>query len=636
MYITLHLDCSQAVESVQFDSPDRGITFDLQTDETGSLFYSVLSKGDTIIQRSKLGFNTNHGKLESFEIVSVKRLKVNQSWTPLYGERSEILDRYSAAKVKLQSHQDLDIILTLNCRAYNEGIAFRYEFPKQEKFQHLIIKNEHTEFCFTSDHDIWATYRAQSEYDKVPLSRVRAGCERPLVVEIKPDRILALGEAALVDYARMKFDPQPDKPYALVSGLAGSVRADLPFVSPWRYVMIGDNPGELLEHNYFILNLNGPNQIKDTSWIKPGKVIREVTLTTRGGKACVDFAVEHNLQFVEFDAGWYGHEYHDSSDATTISVDPRRSPGPLDLHEVIDYGKERDIGVILYVNRRALETQLDEILPLYQRWGIAGVKYGFVQVGSQQWTSWLHEAVRKAADHQLMVDVHDEYRPTGYSRTYPNLMTQEGIRGDEESPSNEHTLITLFTRMIAGAGDNTNCYFADRVEKMGSHVSQLAKAVCLYSPWQFLYWYDRPQGSPGKTGGAGKVENFITNEPELEFFDAVPTVWDETRVIECAIGEYAAIARRYGEEWFVGCINGPQNRTFEFKLDFLRADQTFLARMYSDDETMNTRTKIRIDCVDVTSGTTIREEISANQGLAMWIVPVERKRLGSEERICER
>ncbi|MBM3892327.1 MAG: alpha-glucosidase, partial [Verrucomicrobia bacterium] len=288
--------------------------------------------------------------------------------------------------------------------------------------------------------------------------------------------------------------------------------------------MVADSPGRLLENNDLVLNLNDPCAIADTSWIKPGKVIREVTLTTIGGKACVDFAARRGLQYVEFDAGWYGHEYDDASDARAVNVDPKRSKGPLDLHEVIRYANEHGIGIILYVNRRALERQLDDILPLYRKWGVKGVKYGFVNVGSQQWTSWLHEAIRKAAQHQLMVDVHDEYRPTGYSRTYPNLMTVEGISGDETKPVNSQTLTVLFARFLAGPADNTICYYDKRVDDNATHAYQLAKAVCLFSPWQFLYWYDRPAGSPQKVGGAGGAETGIGNEPELEFYDHVPTV----------------------------------------------------------------------------------------------------------------
>lgn len=458
------------------------------------------------------------------------------------------------------------------------------------------------------------------------------------MLEINDKVLAAVAEAGLVDYARMRLSPDSINKHAVISSLASEVRTAAPLTTPWRVIMLAHSPGELLEQNYLILNLNEPCAIEDTFWIKPGKVIREVTLTTTGGMACVDFAVEHNLQYVEFDAGWYGHEYSDESDARTISVDPKRSKGPLDLHAVIEYAKQRGIGVILYVNRRALERQLDEILPLYEKWGIKGVKYGFVRVGSQKWTAWLHEAVRKAAEHHLMVDIHDEYRPTGYSRTYPNLMTQEGTAGDETRPTNRLTLTILFTRMLAGAADNTICYYDRRVDENASHAYQLAKSVCFYSPWQFLYWYDRPpvsrasrprsraglpraqsSGRPRHQTGAG--HNIIGDEPELEFFDHVPTVWDDTKVIHGKIGQYAVIARRSGDSWFIGCMNAEVQRTLAVPLHFLDKDRSHVAYIYSDDPTVPTRTHVRIDRRTVDSSVVLRVELPPRGGQAIRIHP---------------
>ncbi len=422
-----------------------------------------------------------------------------------------------------------------------------------------------------------------------------------------------------MDFARMKFI-RGEKENSLVSDLSGEAEINLPYSTPWRTIMIGKSPGVLLENNFFYENLNDRCAIEDVSWIKPGKVIREVTLTTQGGLACVDFAAKIGLQYVEFDAGWYGPENDENSDASTVTVDRKRSPGPLDLHRVIEYADTKGIGIIVYVNRRALEKQIDEILPLYKSWGIKGVKYGFVQVGSQDWTTWLHYAVKKAAENQLMVDIHDEYRPTGFSRTYPNLMTQEGIRGDEESPSNEHTLKTLFTRMLAGAGDNTNCYYAPRVtEKMGGHVSQLAKAVMIYSPWQFLFWYDRPLGSPGKKGGAGSSEGFIQNDPELELYKNLPTVWDDTRVLEGEIGKYATIARRKGNSWFVGSLTANDSRTVQIKFDFLNESFEYEATVYSHDPNLPSSTKVKIEKINLNSKTVQEFLIAANSGMAMQI-----------------
>ncbi|MCB0668369.1 MAG: glycoside hydrolase family 97 catalytic domain-containing protein [Saprospiraceae bacterium] len=417
----------------------------------------------------------------------------------------------------------------------------------------------------------------------------------------------------------MKFVKDDSQSHSLGISMDGKV--DLRAAdhrTPWRYVMVGESPGQLLENNYFLLNLSDPVQIADPSWIRPGKVIREVTLTTDGGLACVDFASRLGLQFVEFDAGWYGPENDPNSDATTITVDPRRSAGPLDLHRVIEYASSKDIGIILYVNHLALEKQLDTLLPLYRSWGVKGLKFGFVNVGEQNWTAWMHEAVRKAAQFQLMVDVHDEYRPTGYSRTYPNLMTQEGIRGDEESPSVEYTLNTLFTRMIAGAGDYTNCYFAPRVtEKMGGEAGQMAKSIMLYSPWQFLFWYDRPDSSPHKEGGAGSSQGIIRETEALEFYRHLPTTWDATKVFDGEIGTYATIARKSGNDWFVGSLAANEGRLLRLPLTFLDKDRPYEATLYYQDADSRVQRKVLIEKFKVNHKSVIEQELLAESGVAI-------------------
>ena len=555
-----------------------------------------------------------------YGVQAVNHVSEREQWQALNGERNTINDCYNEVEIVFGPENEADYAWKLICRAYDEGVAFRYEFGKAMA-EDLHLQKELTSFKFTGDYLAWVADKAQAAYRKESISNIDGVCERPLVIERNKNSYLALGEAALVDYARMKLRRGNSEAFSFVVELDGEVDLKTAgYKSPWRYVMVAESPVELLENNFFIQNLNEPNKLEDTSWIKPGKVIREVTLTTQGGLACVDFAARHNLQYVEFDAGWYGNEYDDSSDATTITVDPRRSPGPLDLHKVIDYADKQDIGIILYVNRRALETQLDEVLPLLKKWGVKGIKYGFVNVGPQKWTSWLHNAIRKAAKYELMVDVHDEYRPTGYSRTYPNLITQEGIRGDEESPSVEQSLITLFTRMIAGAGDNTNCYQASRVsEKMGGKAAQMAKAVMLFSPWQFVYWYDRPEGSPCKKGGAGAAQSIIKEGQELTFYDALPTVWDDTKVLEGKIGEYATIARRNGEDWFIGSLVSNQNRSVEISLDFLDEEDTYEAVIFSQDAKSQEDNEVQIKKIKVTSDSVLNMELLKNSGFTIII-----------------
>lgn len=603
---------------ITVDSPDSKTQITFGINELLESYYSVSYEDEIIIQPSYLGFQIENGAAigKNLKIVSTLESEVNQSWVPTYGERSEIKDNYRQLIIHLKETVSPEREFEITFKVYNEGVAFNYTFLPQTEMESLLIQQELTEFNFSKNYDCWASERAQSEISKRQINSLEKPAERPLVIEAGAN-FVALGEAKLIDFARMKF-LSGEKENSLHAELLGEAKINLPYTTPWRTIMIGKSAGELLENNFMLENLNTACAIKDVSWIKPGKVIREVTLSTQGGKACVDFAAENNFQFVEFDAGWYGNEYDDASDATTITVDPKRSPGPLEILEIVDYAKSKNIGIILYVNRRALEKQLDEVLALFEEWGIAGVKYGFVNVGPQEWTSWLHEAIKKAADHKLMVDIHDEYRPTGFSRTYPNLMTQEGIRGDEESPSNEHSLITVFTRMLAGAADNTNCYYAPRVqEKMGGNVSQLAKAVMIYSPWQFLYWYDRPQGSPGKKGGAGGNKGFIMNHPELEFYKNMPCVWDETKVPEGEIGQFATITRRSGKDWFLGSLTGEKAHTLNLKTDFLETGKKYEAAIYSFDPDSESSTKVKIDTKAVNSKSVLEFKIEANSGLAI-------------------
>lgn len=615
--IALLFSCSQP-QTVSVKSPDENIHLHFGVNDSAQIIYSVDYNENEVIRESQLGFQflEEDPLVKNFEIISTKKTSVDTTWEPVYGEQSKIRNYYNQLQVQLQEINSPGRKYEMTFRVYNEGTAFHYTLLSQDEKKSVSIEKELTEFNLTASYDAWVANRAQAEYRKIPVNEISDPAERPLVIEAD-ENFLAISEAKLIDFSRMKLQAGK-KENSLVAALHDNPTVELPYTTPWRTIMIGNSPGELLDNNYFVLNLNDPCAIDDVSWIKPGKVIREVTLTTEGGLACVDFAAENGLQYVEFDAGWYGPEGDETSDATTVTVDPARSPGPLDLRRVIDYAKSKGIGIIVYVNRRALEKQIDEILPLYKSWGIKGVKYGFVRVGDQEWTAWMHEAVRKAASNQLMVDIHDEYRPTGFSRTYPNLMTQEGIRGDEESPSNGHTLITLFTRMLAGAGDNTICYYAPRVtEEMGGHVSQLAKAVMLYSPWQFLYWYDRPPSASTNKGAVPGSDGYIQEDPELEFFKEMPTVWDETKVLAGKIGEYATIARRTGDDWFLGSLTGENSQTVELDLSFLGANENYHATIYTHDVNSPSSTNVGIENKEVDSETQLNFEVAANSGLAI-------------------
>jgi len=587
------------------------VTIDVNAsdDAAGCPCYRVDYQGHPVVAKSRLGLDLADAALsEELAVTGHTAGRHDSTWKPVCGERAEIRDRYNQLVVELKETRAPGRILHLTFRAYDEGVAFGYVLPEQPGIDRVRVTRENSEFRFYEDHRVWATYAGQGAYQKVPLSQVKPGCERPLVVQVADDLYAALAEARLADYARMKFAPLEGVSHGLVSRLDSEVESPLPLTTPWRVIMVAESPGRLLENNFLILNLNEPCAIPDTSWIKPGKVIREVSLSTAGGKACVDFAVERGLQYVEYDAGWYGPEYDPNADATTVTLDPKRSKGPLDLHEVIRYANDRGIGIILYVNHLALEKQLDELLPLYQKWGIKGIKFGFVNVGSQRWTRWLHEAIRKCVQYRFMVDVHDEYRPTGYSRTYPNLMTVEGIAGDETRPANDQTLAYAFTRMIAGPADNTVCWTDPRVTANSTYAYQLAKPVVLFSPWQFLFWYDRPAA--------------VADTPELEFSRHLPTTWDDTRVLHGRIGAYAVIARRKGDRWFIGCMNALEPRTFDVSLGFLDPGRRYTAHIYADDPTVPTQTHVKIERISVGRDTTLQVTLPARGGEAIRIEPV--------------
>ena len=522
-------------------SPDNQVklTFAVRQAAGGgnAMVYRVAYKGEPLLEDSALGLVLQDAAPLSRDVtvLGVDTRTHRECWQPVYGERSWIVDHFTEMTIALQETQGEGRRLTLRFRAYNEGVALQYHIPEQEQVRSFVIEEELTQFAFAPDSTIYAEYWPEDEYHPIRVRELERRTERPLTVACASGPYACLHEAGMNHHAKMLLAKDERRPDVLRASLVGPTKGEAPFDTPWRLLIVGDRPGDLTERSDLVLQLNRPCALEDTSWIRPGKAIRETTLTTRGGKACVQFAKAHGLQYIGFDAGWYGSETDDREDATTVSVDPQRKRPDwdgLNLPEVIAYAAEHGIGVWLYVNRRHLERQLDSLLPLYRSWGVKGIKFGFVNEGPQEWTAWLLEAVRKCAEHRLMVDIHDYYRPTGYARTYPNLLTVEGIRGNEHFPTARHNCTLPFTRFPGGPGDYTICYYTKRLSTTRAH--QLAMSVIVYSPLQFVFWYDRPADYNG--------------EPEVEFFERLHTVWDDTKVPLGSIGEYAAIARRKGEE----------------------------------------------------------------------------------------
>ena len=616
LYLLMHLSLKAQIVDVSIVSPDGNIKGQISL-SGGSLIWNVAYQSKPVILSSDLRIT---GYENNLSIKQITESTKDTIWHPIYGERSVVRDHYNRKLIRIIREANRHELL-LEVRAYNEGLAFRYIFDEHPGGgTYLHITGENTSFTLPENTQAWFVDRAQGLYQLLPIKDWPGECERPLTLQLPNGLYACIAEAEVVEYTRTKFVLDRQKANTIICKPYDAVEKITPFATPWRVIMVAEKPGQLLENNDILLNLNPPCAIENPWWIRPGKVMREVTLSTKGAKELVDFAVKRNLQYIHFDAGWYGYEHVKSSDATTVTVDPRRNPkGDLDLHKAIAYAKKHGIGVFVYVNQRALYEQLDEILPLYKSWGIDGIKFGFVQVGSYRWTTWMHEAVKKCAQYGLMVDIHDEYRPTGFSRTYPNLLTQEGIRGNEEMPDAKHNTILPFTRYVAGAGDYTICYYRqksimdtakeqDTFTAQGKYIKttsahQLALSVICYSPLQFLYWYDRPSDS--------------RDEPELEFFDAIPTIWDDTRVLDGAPGEYVVMARRSGNEWFLVAITNNDTRKIEISLSFLPKDATYTAGIYTDDDKVKTRTKVGIEQRRVKAADKLSFQLKGSGGVAI-------------------
>jgi alpha-glucosidase len=606
--IVLVAMASVACGDSRIESPDTKVVVTFAMQAGGVPSYRVEYLGKPTVLESRLGFEPNF--TDGFEATGSSAATHQGQWTNAFGERRTVPDNYAELNVDLRHSSGRLLRVTL--RAYDEGAALRYTLPSQDT-KEFRFTGERTEFRLPADTYGYEAHGTEDEYRRVKTSEIQPYCERPLTLEYSSGLYASLGEAANADYPRMLLSALADPSGGLVTSLGGrtsntptpnqrhdaSVTLKAGDSTPWRMLVVGERPGDLLERNTLMLNLNPPCSLADTSWIRPGKVMRDTALTTENSKAIIDFAATGGFQYTHLDWKWYGSEDAVTGDATTV-----RAPG-LDVPEIIRCGNEKGVGLILYVDRRQIKKQRDILFPLYEKWGVKGVKIGFVDVGPQAETAWISETIQKAAEHHLMLNIHDGYRATGNNRTYPNLMTVEGIRGNEHFPTAEHNCTLPFTRYVAGIGDYTVCYYDSRLKT--THAHQLAMAVVSFSPLQWIFWYDKPTMYGG--------------EPEVEFFRKVPTVWDETKVVSGKIGDHAVIARRSGDSWFIGTINKSQPRTLQVPLSLLPAGRSYTAHLYSDDPSVQTRTHVAVKTQAVDAKTVLDVPLLASGGQAIWIEP---------------
>lgn len=606
---------AQQVVTNVIESPDKQVvmTFYQRNTPEGKtqLFYKVSYQGKEVVLESKLDLDLDNHLSELAMALKVDKQKKwfdnliflsqkvsskDTTWKPIYGENASIRDHYNEGVFSFQKEDNPDYKIDLVFRVYNEGVGIRYYFPENPKGSYYQIRAENTEFTMPEGATAYYARWAQAKYEALPLKNWIDEAERPLTLKLPNGLFVSLAESAMIDYARTKFKLSGEKANTLVTSMDDKVDAISYFGTPWRTIIIGETAGQLIERNFLMLNLNEPNKIKKTDWIKPGKIMREMTLTTEGAFEAIDFAAKHHLQYILFDWKWYGPALTWDSDATQVKA-------KMDMPAIVKYGKKKGIGIWLYVNKQALVKQGEELFPLYKKWGIKGIKFGFVQVGSHRWTTWIEDMIKKCAANDLMVNIHDDWRPTGEMRTYPNLMTAEGIRGNEEFPDATHNTTLPFTRGICGAGDYTVCYFDKRLKN--THAHQLALAVVMYSPIQTLFWYDKPAAYQG--------------EPEMEFFEKIPTTWDETKIVQGKIGEYIITARRSGKDWFIGILNNNDERTLALDFNFLPKGTTYTATIYADDDKVQTATKVGIIKQAVNHGSILPIPLKARGGQAIWL-----------------
>lgn len=599
---------SQNPKTYSVKSPDTKLNFEVGISEN-RLFYKVSKNGKLVLASSFLGLKLKDSEIhKNIEIKEVKYAEANETWQPIWGEETRIRNQYHQMVVYLQEKSDLKRKFTLNIKVFNDGFGFRYEFPEQKNMKDVVITDELTEFNFPEDHQAWSipykTEFYEGLFKKEPLSK-KDTISTPVTIETKSGQFLALHEANLTDYAAMNVFPDKKssnlKVYLTPWSTGEKVFTKTPFQTPWRMLVIADNAGDLLLSR-LMLNLNDPNTIKDTSWIKPGRYIgiwwgmhmKKYTWEpspNHGAKTenvlrYIDFAASHKFAGVLVEGWNKGWE-----DWKSFEFD---KPYPdFDIKKITDYAKQKNVELIGHHetggNTLKYESQLEDAFKLYNKYGVTTVKTGYVgglldgkeQHSGQYGVRHYRKVFETAAKYKIMIDNHEPVMPSGLQRTFPNLMTQEGVRGQEwdawskdgGNPA-EHTTIIPFTRGLAGPIDFTPGTFnftntaLPNTKVHTTLAKQLALSVIMYSPLQMA---------------SDMIENY-ENNPAFEFITSCPVNWSKTVVPNAKIGEYVTIARKDkdSENWYLGSITNADSRKLNVTLNFLDKNVKYKAKIFKD------------------------------------------------------
>lgn len=548
-----------------------------------------------------------------YTLVSVTSRSVREEYTLAVSERKQIPNRYNEVTVAFKTTAAPEWRLNLVVRAFDEGVALRYVTPVQGGLQRVRYTHEGTQFLFPSGTSAWEQRPlgslgwSEGVYSRVPVNQLSAQMPMPLTLDFGGGEFGALYEAAVDNFARSSLLRASGANAGVALYLEGPSESALPYATPWRTLMVATGAGALVEQNYLLYNLAEPTRYSAEQVAhfatKPGTAMRvpaDATVdgvnifSTATAKQVVDFAATHGIDYIAFDRDWYGPEFAPDADPT------KEGTGGLSISEVTAYGESKGIGVILYVNQLQLDANIDEILTIYQSWGVKGIKLGFVNGTTQAGIDLIHYSVEAAAQYGLFVDVHDQYRPSGMTRTYPNLFTQEGVAGNEHNLDADHTTQLPFTRFIIGAADYTLPYYRAMPTTRGH---QLGLGIIFYSPLNFVFFGDSPANYDA--------------DPGADFLASLPTTWDETRVLAGTPAEAVVVARRSGAGWYVGAITNQSARSLPITLDFLQPGVTYSARIYTE----SARNVVAMQERTVVRGDTVQASLLASGGAAIQLAP---------------
>lgn len=624
---------AQANGPVSATSPDGKISVELTLEGDGRPVYTVTRNGKTIIAPSRLGFLfTDVAKIDRrLEITGSEVSDFDQTWNQPWGEWASIRNHYRELKVHLRETTALARVFAVTFRIYDDGVGFRYEFPQQPNMAKTNIAEELTEFAFAQDGTAWwkpafLWNREEYLYNKTALSAV-SNADTPITIKLADGTHVALHEAALVDYSGMAVSRTEGTTLraALHPG-AGRPKVEKTgaWNTPWRTLIIADDaPG--IYQSHLMLNLNEPNKLGDVSWFKPGKfagvwwnmIKGEWTwargpkhgATTANVKRYIDFAAANGVPQVlveGWNVGWDGDWFGNGND-----MDFAQPTEDFDARALADYAKKKGVRLIGHHETGGAashyEQQFDKAFKFAADHNYMVVKTGYVTDAGQiervdpdgtkyrewhegQWMSnHFIRVAEAAAKYKIAFDSHEPIKGTGLQRTYPNWVAREGMRGMEynawpgKNPP-EHEANLVFTRMLEGPMDFTPGVLSlkgtDDSNILSTVAKQLALYVVIYSPVQML---------------ADTPENYAKYPGPLKFIRDVPTDWQETRVLNGEVGDYATIARkqRGGEDWYLGAVGDEEARTVSFKLDFLTPGKKYVAEIYRDGDDADYRTDKR-------------------------------------------